>query len=196
VDSNSDEDNATSTLPIATTVTDSNGRYSFICVEPGKSEVKLIPPDGIVPVTDSDGGIPTEIDVDATEHDAPNKFFVTEKPSAAPSPSPSKAQTKMPIANAPPTAATNIPSQTLSSSISGTVLEDTDNNNIGDATLQNVPVALLDSSSNLIESTMTDSNSDYIFSGLSEGNYIVVQTTYPDTLMSSIHLDQTTIPFL
>jgi hypothetical protein len=79
VDSNSDEDNATSTLPIATTVTDSNGRYSFICVEPGKSEVKLIPPDGIVPVTDSDGGIPTEIDVDATEHDAPNKFFVTEK---------------------------------------------------------------------------------------------------------------------
>jgi hypothetical protein len=26
--------------------------------------LKLIPPDGIVAVTDSDGGIPTEIDVD------------------------------------------------------------------------------------------------------------------------------------
>jgi hypothetical protein len=177
VDSNSDEDNATSTLPIATSVTDSNGRYSFICVEPGNSKVKLIPPDGIVPVTDSDGGIPTEIDVDVTENDAPNNFFVTEKPSAAPSSSsPSKAQTKMPIANAPPTAATNIPSQTLLASISGTVLEDTDNNNIGDVPLQNVPVALLDSSSNLIESTMTDSNGDYMFSGLPEGNCIVVQT--------------------
>jgi hypothetical protein len=74
----------------------------------------------------------------------------------------------MPIANAPPTAATNIQSQRLSASISGTVLEDTDNNNIGDAPLQNVPVALVDSSSNLIESTMTDSNGDYMFSGLPE----------------------------
>jgi hypothetical protein len=74
----------------------------------------------------------------------------------------------MPIANAPPTAATNIQSQRLSASISGTVLEDTDNNNIGDAPLQNVPVALVDSSRNLIKSAMTDNKGDYMFSGLPE----------------------------
>ncbi len=66
------------------------------------------------------------------------------------------------------------------SSISGTVTEDTDDDNNGDNPLENITVELLDSGNNVIATTTTDANGDYSFDDLPAGDYTVRQTNLSD----------------
>ncbi|TFI51273.1 hypothetical protein BLD44_026935 [Mastigocladus laminosus UU774] len=73
----------------------------------------------------------------------------------------------------------------VTTTISGTLYEDTDGGNDLDATEPKLPanitVKLLDSNNNLITSTTTNTNGTYIFTGVTSGNYkIQVDTTDTD----------------
>jgi len=73
-------------------------------------------------------------------------------------------------------------------SIGSTVFLDADDNGIqdaGEAGIANVLVLLLDASSNILANTSTDSNGDYFFGGLDEGQYIVAIPNPPANAPSS-----------
>ena len=57
----------------------------------------------------------------------------------------------------------------LGQTISGTVLEDVDNNNTGDKPITKVVVELYDKEGNLVNSTMMDKNRFFEFVGVSPG---------------------------
>ncbi|MEL6391095.1 MAG: carboxypeptidase regulatory-like domain-containing protein, partial [Bacteroidota bacterium] len=58
-------------------------------------------------------------------------------------------------------------------SISGVVLEDTDNDDIGDTPIEGVEITLTDDDSGETITTTTDENGEYIFEGLEPGDYTV-----------------------
>ena len=58
------------------TTTDSDGKFEFGCVPPGKYILVEYTPDGFVDVKDSDGGNPNEIVIDVTLEDNPVHEFV------------------------------------------------------------------------------------------------------------------------
>ncbi|MEL7079262.1 MAG: SdrD B-like domain-containing protein, partial [Cyanobacteria bacterium J06582_2] len=60
--------------------------------------------------------------------------------------------------------------------ISGNVKSDDDDNGTGDTNLENVTVELLDRNGDIIATTITDSDGNYEFSGVTPGNYRVKQT--------------------
>ncbi|MEA1954496.1 MAG: SdrD B-like domain-containing protein, partial [Campylobacterota bacterium] len=60
--------------------------------------------------------------------------------------------------------------------ISGTVSEDTDNDDLADVMLEGVTIDLLDSNGTVISTTTTDSNGSYIFIDVEPGTYTVVET--------------------
>ncbi|NEQ77023.1 MAG: Cna B-type domain-containing protein, partial [Okeania sp. SIO2C9] len=64
-------------------------------------------------------------------------------------------------------------------SISGTVFEDTDNNDTGDTPLEGVTITLLDDQGATVDTTTTDANGDYIFTDVAPGDYQVVETNLP-----------------
>ena len=57
--------------------------------------------------------------------------------------------------------------------ISGTVLEDTDNDDVGDAPIEGVEVTLTDVDSGETYTTTTDENGNYEFTDLEPGEYTV-----------------------
>ena len=61
-------------------------------------------------------------------------------------------------------------------SITGSVKEDLDNNDSGDAALPGVTVTLLDSLGNIIATTVTDSSGIFTFVNMPAGSYTVVET--------------------
>jgi len=63
--------------------------------------------------------------------------------------------------------------------VSGTVLEDTDNNNTGDTPIAGVTVELKDTAGNVVQTTTTDANGNYTFNNVPAGNYTVVETNKP-----------------
>jgi len=65
------------------------------------------------------------------------------------------------------------------SSISGTVSEDTDNDDLGDRPLAGVTVELRDAAGNLVASAVTDSNGNYEFLNVVPGDYTLVQVQQP-----------------
>ena len=66
-------------------------------------------------------------------------------------------------------------------SISGTVTQDTDNDNEGDAPLSGVLVTLTDSSGNVVATTLSGSDGSFVFEGVPPGTYTVEEET-PDDL--------------
>ena len=70
-------------------------------------------------------------------------------------------------------------------SISGTVTEDTDDDNEGDSPLSGVLVTLTDSSGIVVASTLTDSEGAYEFSDVPAGDYTVSETDPMDLISVS-----------
>ncbi|KAB2964537.1 SdrD B-like domain-containing protein [Zoogloea sp.] len=66
--------------------------------------------------------------------------------------------------------------------ISGTVLEDGNNDDIGDTPIPGVTVTLQDSSGKVVATTTTDGSGNYVFNGLPPGSYTVVETNKPGYL--------------
>ena len=64
-------------------------------------------------------------------------------------------------------------------SITGSVKEDLDNNDSGDAPLPGVTLTLLDSAGNVVATTVTDSTGSFTFVNVPAGNYTVVETNPP-----------------
>ncbi|KAI2514176.1 protein of unknown function DUF11 [Fragilaria crotonensis] len=60
--------------------------------------------------------------------------------------------------------------------ISGNVKEDIDANDTGDVNIPGVLITLLDGSSNVLATTLTDANGNYAFINLTAGNYAVKET--------------------
>jgi uncharacterized surface anchored protein len=63
--------------------------------------------------------------------------------------------------------------------ISGVVLEDTNNDDIGNTPIPGVTVALIDSAGTIIATTTTNSNGVFVFAGVVPGKYTVVETNVP-----------------
>ena len=62
------------------------------------------------------------------------------------------------------------------SGVTGYVLEDNNNDNIGDSGLQNVTIELQDLAGGVVQSTFTDNAGYYAFLEIPAGNYVLVQT--------------------
>ena len=153
-----DSDPNTSGVQPTTTLTDSNGNYSFTGLEPGDYQVVETQPAGFNSVSDVDGannniiGDQIPITVVANEN-TPGNDFVEEQPG----------------------------------SLSGTVLADTNNDGVGEDPIANVVLTLLDAAGNDVDSdpntpgvqpttTTTDSNGNYSFTGVEPGDYQVAET--------------------
>ncbi len=145
-------------VPVAETATDSNGNYSFTDVVPGDYVVVETDPSGFTSDADTNGANDNWIPVDLVGVDSTNNNFLDD-------------------------------GGTLHD-IGGTVYNDTadDNalNGAGEDPVAGVTVSLYaDTNGNgvydsgtdvLVHSTVTDSNGAYLFSGLADGNYVVVET--------------------
>ena len=130
------------------TTTDSDGKFEFGCVPPGKYILVEYTPDGFVDVKDSDGGNPNEIVIDVTLEDNPVHEFVDRG--------------------------------TPLGSISGTVSEDTNNDDTGDVNLKGVILVLRDDEGKVIATTATDSMGFFEFTKVPPGNYTVTETNLGD----------------
>ena len=152
-----DSDPNTAGVQPTTTTTNSEGNYSFAGLPPGNYQVVETDTAGFQSVSDVDG--------------ANNNTVGDETPIVV-------------------AAGQNAPGNDFVDeelgSLSGQVLEDTDNNNVGDAALANVVLTLKDENGNDIDSdpiqtgvqpttTSTDSEGNYSFAGLPPGNYQVVE---------------------
>ena len=127
---------------ITTTTTGIDGSFEFTDLIPAKYTVIEMTPPGYEDVEDSDGdgNGRNTISVDVTLGDDNDLYFVDKE------------------------------SDPSLSSISGTVKEDTDNNDSGDKNLSGVTVALHDGSG-IVATTTTDSNGAFSFKGLQAGTY-------------------------
>ncbi len=65
--------------------------------------------------------------------------------------------------------------------ISGTVVADLNNDDIGDAPISGVEVTLQDAAGDVVETAVTDDNGDYNFTNIPAGNYSVIQTNLDNT---------------
>ena len=63
--------------------------------------------------------------------------------------------------------------------VSGSVLEDLDNDNVGDTPIPGVTVELKDPAGNVVQTTTTDANGNYTFNNVPAGTYTVVETNKP-----------------
>lgn len=148
---------------VDTTTTDSNGDYSFEYVTPGTYNVVQTNLTGYGDVSEVDGGD----DSDNADNGITNSIPVT-------------------LAANETDSGNNFVDEQLGT-ISGTVLEDTNNDNIGDSPLSGVTIELLDENGNPIDSdpnttgiqpttTTTNSNGNYSFTNVAPGTYQVVET--------------------
>jgi len=168
---------------LSTTVSDSTGRFDFGCREPSVSFIEERNPQGITDVSDSDGGNPNKLTVDSSLADSLDNLFVDRQylftASIAPTPKPSE------ILLAPPIDSTLEPSSAPSSiimmgSISGNASEDIDDDSIGDVDLIGVFITLFDDKNEVIRTTITDSEGNYVFYDLAAGKYFVTETNLID----------------
>ena len=72
---------------------------------------------------------------------------------------------------------------TARGNISGTVKEDTNNDNSGDVPLVGVLITLLDSNGVTLSTTLTDTAGFYVFSDVKDGSYFVVETNVNGTFI-------------
>ena len=102
----------------------------------------------------------------------------TPGPTALPTPSPTAAPTSSPTGT--PTAnPTSRPTPVPLGSISGTVTEDTDNDDIGNVGIGGVTITLLNTADLSTLTTVTDNNGVYVFYNLPVGTYVVKETNLP-----------------
>ena len=142
---------------IDTDVTDQNGLYDFTGLLAGNYTVEQTQPDGFADVSDQD----ESPDGDAGDSDTTvdNSISVTTGPG----------ESDM----------DNDFVEEKLASISGSVLEDTDNDGIGDRPLPGVTVELRDAAGNLVATQVTGPNGEYEFLNIPPGNYTLVQVQDP-----------------
>ena len=168
---------------LATTVTDENGNYSFLGLPIGQYTIIQTNLPNYIDVSDTDGANDNRITVNLNSNliDAVNNNFVDERvtlsPTASSAPSGTPTTSPAPTLTASPTAS---PSDVIIGSISGTVFEDTNNDDVGDEGLPSVTLTLLNGLGEEIATTTTDANGDYSFPNLPLGTYTVVQTNLPN----------------
>ncbi|AFZ37589.1 conserved repeat domain protein [Stanieria cyanosphaera PCC 7437] len=161
-----DSDPNTSGVQPTTTTTNSNGDYTFSNVTPGSYRIKETDPTGYGSVSDgdtTDGNDDTPANTNTNDNLIPVTITANEVDSG-----------------------NNFVDEQLGT-ISGTVLKDTNNDDIGDTPLSGVTIELLDSNGNPIDSdpnttgiqpttTTTNSNGNYSFTNVAPGNYKVAET--------------------
>ncbi|GHC41381.1 hypothetical protein GCM10007100_02650 [Roseibacillus persicicus] len=154
-----DSDPVASGVQPTVTTTASNGSYSFSNLRPGDYQVVETQPTGYISVSDADGG---------------NLDLIGD-------------QSLIPVVGGANSSGNNFVEEALPATISGTVLADIDNDNLGEVGIQGVTLTLKDEFGNDIDSdpaavgvqpttTTTDSNGEYSFTGLVAGNYQVVES--------------------
>ena len=145
---------------VATTTTDTDGNYVFSDLTSGNYVVIETQPAGLNDVSEDEGGIDNDqgdngvvnsiaAKVDAGENDANNDFVEV-----------------APLG-----------------SLSGNVSQDTNNDNMGDVNLPNVTLELFADTDGdgqpdgpAVATTTTDTDGNYVFSDLTSGNYVVIET--------------------
>ncbi|KAI2501567.1 oxidoreductase [Fragilaria crotonensis] len=168
---------------IRTTITDSSGNYKFVDLEAGKYSVSETNLHGFSDVKDLDGGDLNKITVNLISTNSEGNDFVDERPSDSPSYQPSAVPSAKPSTSpsrTPSKGSSANPSESPSKvkllAISGNVKEDTNNDDVGDISLANVVIALLDGNLNVIKTTVTDTSGNYKFDSLVPGKYVVTET--------------------
>ncbi len=155
-----DSDSSTSGVQPTTTTTDSNGDYEFTNVTPGSYLIKENDPNGYTSVSDgdtTDSGDDTPTNTNTEDNFIPVTISANETDSGN----------------------NFVDEQT--GTISGEVLADTNNDDIGDSPLEGVTVELYeDGGSTPIATTTTDSNGNYSFTDLAPGSYEVKETNLSD----------------
>ena len=137
---------------VDSTTTDSNGDYTFEFVTPGTYNVVETNSTGYGDVSEVDGGN----DSDFADNGITNSIPVI-------------------IADGETDSGNNFVDEALGS-ISGTVLEDTNNDDVGDTAISGVTIQLLDSSDNIIDATTTNGSGNYSFTDVAPGTYKVLET--------------------
>jgi hypothetical protein len=135
---------------IATTVTDSEGNYSFENLIPGDYQVTVQTPAGATHVTDADGGNPNLIEVELTNADVTGQDFLLD--------------------------GTEV--YTISGTVLNDTTDPGVINNPGDTPLGGVTVELRDGDGNVIATTVTEPDGSYSFDVV-PGDYQVTTVT-PD----------------
>jgi hypothetical protein len=180
---------------VSTTLTDSGGNYEFCGLAAGPYRVLEFNLDGYVDVSDTDGSNDNLIRVQLGEGEKSlDRDFVDERLPSTSAPTPtsgtsvptsgSPAATAVPTTGAPGATAvpTFIPStgQPVASPgpsarpfgcISGSVLDDTNIDDVGDIGLAEVGIALFLRNGFLVATTLTDSDGNYEFCSLSVSSF-------------------------
>jgi len=197
-----------STVKTLSAKTDADGNYKFCSLTAGSyklvqtnlagyidvSDVDGNPLDSTIAVLLAPGASVTDRDfVDAKLTSAPTKP-PTNSPTKLPTDSPTKSPTKIPTSSPtksptksptmrPTKSPTNAPTPVPLGCIGGSVMEDTDNDTIGDKPLAGVTILLTDSSVKPSPystvktlSAKTDADGNYKFCSLTAGSYKLVQT--------------------
>ena len=143
---------------VATAVTDSNGAYLFEDVVPGDYIVSESQPSGFADVLDEDSTVPGDdaVNADPLDDVIPVSIVSGELDDG------------------------NDFIEEQLGSLSGTVLEDTDNDGVGEDPIAGVTITLLDEDGATVATAVTDSNGDYSFADLEPGNYSVVESDPTD----------------
>ncbi|KAI2514321.1 protein of unknown function DUF11 [Fragilaria crotonensis] len=152
-----------------TTVTDSNGEYTFVGLPPGNYTLTETNPPGYSDVSDYDetpdgdagdsNTVPDNkivISVSPGEKDTGNNFIDTLE-SSAPSASP----------------VTPVPTAPLTGSVTGSVTDD------DGKPIKDVPLVLQTPTGEVIATTTTNDLGEYVFTNIAPGNYTVVEPVLP-----------------
>ncbi len=143
---------------VMVTATDENGDYAFLNVTPGDYTVVELQPAGYDDVTEVDGGDDSDhpdngtvnsipVTVDEGETDTGNDFVEEVEP-------------VVPV---------------ITGAVTGNVSEDTNDDDDGDVSLENVVLQLIDENGDVVMITITDENGDYAFTDVTPGDYTVVE---------------------
>ncbi|MEY4413094.1 MAG: hypothetical protein RIQ53_387, partial [Pseudomonadota bacterium] len=146
--------NAAGTV-VATTLTDASGNYLFDTLAPGSYSVKFVAPAGYTLTTANSGADATDSDANATTGLTGSYTLNAGDDNRT-------------------VDAGLLPSN---GSISGKVLEDSNNDNTGDTPIAGVTVVLKDAAGATIATTTTGADGSYSFGGLAGGNYSVTEQT-------------------
>ena len=144
---------------VATTTTDSNGDYEFTNIPPGIYIVVETQPAGFNDVTEGD--------MSPDDNEPSNEFPTDNQIIVSLDPGESDEDNDF------------IEEVTPLGSISGTVSEDTNMDGLPDQPIPGVTITLEDGAGNVIATTVTDGNGDYIFTNLPPGTYIVIESQPP-----------------
>jgi serine-aspartate repeat-containing protein C/D/E len=146
-------------LPVAEQATDGSGNYLFSGLMPGRYSVEFVQPAGY-DFTGQDSG------ADGSDSDAAVTTGRT-------------AQITLNSFDDNRTVDAGLVAQPEPGAVSGTVLEDLDNDGDGDTSIAGVTVVLKDMAGNVVATTTTGALGGYEFNNLPAGSYTVHQTNLP-----------------